>query len=267
MARPLRIQDRMTFGGRLPWAVGLLLTLVVGLSLVVAFGDRHAGSLFELTALSPVHVWHGQVWRLLTWPFIEPGPLGLIITCLMIFWFGRDLADAWGSRWFLLVFGGVVLGAALATCLIALVDASVMPQTYLGGWALTTAMIVGWGLWFPTRVVRIYFIIPITGFWLAWLTVAITVVYAVYAGWEGFLPELTAEAGILAWLFRHSLAERWGRAQRAFGEQRRKSERQRRIARSKASLRVVEDHEDDDLPPEIEGQLRDIFEKRKDRPQ
>src|SRR5580698_2413103 len=45
MARPQRIQDRMTFGGRLPWAIGLLLTLIVGLSLLVAFGDRHAGSL------------------------------------------------------------------------------------------------------------------------------------------------------------------------------------------------------------------------------
>jgi membrane associated rhomboid family serine protease len=266
MSRPQRIQDRLTFGGRLPWAIGLLLSLVVGLSLLVAFGDRHAGSVFELTALAPSQVWHGQVWRLATWPFIEPGPLALIFTCLFIYWFGRDLAEEWGSRRFLLVFGGVMLAAAVATCLIALVDASVMPQTYLGGWALTTAMVVAWGLWFPTRVVRIYFILPITGFWLAWLTIAITVVYAVYAGWEGFLPELTGEAGILAWLFRRSLAARWGAARRSIVDQRRKVDRQRRLARSKAALRVVASHDDDELPPEIEGQLRDIFRKGKGKP-
>src|ERR1700722_18848730 len=101
MARPQRFQDAMTFGGRLPWAIGLLLSLVVGLSLAVAFGDRHAGSIFALVALVPSHVWRGEVWRLVTWPFIEQGPVGLIFTCLLVWWFGRDLADEWGSSRFL----------------------------------------------------------------------------------------------------------------------------------------------------------------------
>jgi membrane associated rhomboid family serine protease len=265
MARPQRIQDRMTFGGRLPWAIGLLLTLIVGLSLLVAFGDRHAGSLFELASLVPADVWRGQVWRLVIWPFIEPGPLALIFTCLFVYWFGRDLADEWGSRRFLTVFGAVLLAAAVGTCLVAQVDEAALRQSYLGGWALTTAMIVGWGLWFPQRVVRIYFVLPISGFWLAWLTIAITVVLAVYSGWEGYLPELFAEGSILAWLFRRSLLARWTAARAGLQARRLQARRAKQRARSMASLHLVETHEDDDLPPEIEGQLRDIF-KGKTKP-
>jgi membrane associated rhomboid family serine protease len=266
MLHARRIQDAMTFGGRLPWGVGLVLSAVVVLSLIVALGDRHAGSLFELTALAPAEVWRGQLWRLLTWPFIEPGPLGLIFTCLFIFWFGRDLAAEWGSRRFLMVFGGVLLAAAVATCLVALVDPAVMASSHLGGWSLTTAMVVAWGLWFPHRIVRIYFVLPITGFWLAWLTIAITVVYAVYMGWEGFLPELGAEGAILAWLFRRSLSGRWAAFRKSLDDRRRQAARARRVARSQAALRLVEEHDGDDLPPEIEGQLRDIFEKSQRKP-
>src|SRR5271166_3360152 len=130
MARPQRIRDALTLGGRLPWAIGLLLSAIVGLSLLVAFGDRHAGSLFELAALAPAEVWRGQVWRLLTWPLIEPGPLPLIFACLFVYWFGRDLADEWGSSRFLAVFGGVVLAAAVGTCLIARLDPAVLRQSY-----------------------------------------------------------------------------------------------------------------------------------------
>jgi membrane associated rhomboid family serine protease len=266
MARPRRVQDRLTFGGSIPWAVGLLLSLVAGLSLLVAFGDRHAGSLFMRTALTPSEVWHGQVWRLVTWPFIELGPLSLILTCVMIYWFGRDLAEEWGSRRFVAVFGAVVLGAAVATCLIARIDRDVMEHTYLGGWALSTAMIVAWGLWFPTRVVRIYFVLPVTGFWIAWLTIGITLAFAAYSGWESVLPELGAESAILTWLFRRSLAARVRKVRTKVIAAQHEVERARRGAQTRASLRAVEryDVEDDDVPsPEIDAEVRKLFERAK----
>jgi membrane associated rhomboid family serine protease len=266
MARAARWQNRFSFGGRLPWSVGLVLCVTVGLSLAVAFGDRHAGGLFELLSLVPHDVWHGQVWRLLTWPFIEPGPIGLIFACLFLYWFGRDLAEEWGdSRW-LSVFGGVAAVAAVGTCLVAQVDPPVMDHAYLGGWALTSAMVVAWGLWFPHRVVRIYFIIPIRGFWLAWLTVAVTVVFAVYAGWESYLPELFAEGSILAWLYRRLLVARMSRVRRDLDVRRQNAERAGKRARAASHLRLIESQDDDGdapLTPELEDQVRDLFSKTK----
>jgi membrane associated rhomboid family serine protease len=220
-----RWQQSLTFGGRLPWAVGLLLSATVILSLSVAFGDRHAGAIFEFVSLVPANVWRGEIWRLVTWPFVEPTPLGLIFGCLFLYWFGNDLAREWGSRRFLGVFSGVMLVAALGTCLIARVDPPVLMHPYLGSWALTTAMVVAWGLWFRDRVVRIYFVLPVRGYWLAWGTVAFTVVYAIYTGWMGLLPELFAEASILAWLFRKTILSRWTKTSRSFDSRRREADR------------------------------------------
>ena len=266
-----RWHETFSLGGRLPWAVGLALCVTVGMSLGVALADRHAG-LFDLVSLAPREVWRGQLWRLPSWLFVEPGPLALVFGCLFLYWFGRDLAEAWGSGRWLAIFGGVALASAVGTCLVAQVDAAVMARAYLGGWALSSSMVVAWGLWFPERVVRIYFILPIRGFWIAWLTVAVTVVYAVYAGWEGYLPELFAQGSILGWLYRRVVFARWARARRDRELRLRNVQAARRRAshraRGAAQMRLIEGADEDaPLPPELEDQVRELLAGRtKPRP-
>ncbi|WP_394844628.1 rhomboid family intramembrane serine protease [Pendulispora brunnea] len=257
-----RWQDRFSFGGRLPWAVGLLLSLTVIFSLAVAFGNRHTGPLFQLASLVPAGVWRGEVWRLVTWAFIEPSPLSLLFTCLGIYWFGSDLAGEWGSARFLRVLGGIVLSSAVVTCLLAQLDVALLPQHYLGSWACACAMIVAWGLWFPDRVVRIYFILPIRGYWLAWLTVGLTVVYAIYAGWERYLPELLAEGSMLAWIFRGTLTARLAKARQPAVRRPNPVQAKKRPAKGVSYLRVVEPHDDEDPPPmpaDLEKRVQDLL--------
>jgi membrane associated rhomboid family serine protease len=247
--------QRLSFGDRVPWAIGLLLSLVVAASFSAAFITRHGTSLFAYGALAPELVWKGQVWRLFTWPFLQPSPLSFIFECLMIYWFGRDVAAEWGSKRFLAVFGGVALLAAVSTCLIARVDPSVLGAAYLGSFALTAAMIVAWGLEFPERVVRIYFILPIRGFWVAWFTIGVTVVYAVYSGWQSLLPELFTEAFLLAYLYRESIESAVASKRSAMVRNR---ERAKKRAKSVAYLKLVDRREEDlpELPPDIERKLR-----------
>lgn len=259
--------EHLTLGGRVPWAVGMILALTVVASLAVAFGSRHVAPLLEWGALVPANVWRGQVWRLVTWPFLIPGPLALLFTCLFYYWFGRELAAEWGSRRFLLVFGGVLLLASIGTCLLALLDRPVLDVRYVGGWEIGAAMIVAWGLCFPQRVIRIGFVIPIRGYVVAWLTVALSIVFAVYDGWKGYLPELLAEAAILGWLFRRSLLARWSGARLRWARRRREAQRHTRAARhagSVASLRLVEANDDDTGPmaPELEGRVGELLERR-----
>jgi membrane associated rhomboid family serine protease len=211
MAVPKRWQHNFTFGGRVPWAIGLVIALTACLSIFGAIADRNLLSVFGLVALAPDAVLHGELWRLVTWTFFELSPWGLIMGCLMLYWFGRDLAVVWGSRRFLAVFGGIVLTAAVGTCLIALIDSDVREQTFVGSWTLVVAMTVCWGLWFPNRTVNIYFFFPIKGVWLAWGTVGLTGLYAAYAGWARFLPEFFAETAVVMWFYR-SWIRRWARA-------------------------------------------------------
>jgi membrane associated rhomboid family serine protease len=199
----------MTFGGRIPWAVGLLIGLTVVLSLLTAFGNPNVAPLSRWVSLQPATIWHGQLWRLLTWPFIERSPWGLVFGCLALFWFGVPLAGRLGSPGFLRGFGSTMLVAGAGTCLIALIDSNVMASENLGRWALTAALVVIWGLSFPESIVRIYFVLPIRGIWLAWGTVAVTVVYCAYTGWAGLMPELLAEGVVLVWFYRKAVARRW----------------------------------------------------------
>jgi membrane associated rhomboid family serine protease len=268
---PRRAQTHFSFGGRVPWGVGLVLAITVVLSLLVAFGDRHAGSLFDLTALIPEAVWRGQIWRLATWAFVEPSPIGLIFGCLVLYWFGGDLAREWGSRRFLTVYAGIALTASILTCLIARVDRAVLEHPYLGTWSIGAALVVAWGLWFPDRVIRIYFVLPIRGYVLAWATIAITVIFAVYSGWERYLPELCAEGGMLAWLFRRSVLSRFGKAQKSWQAKRAAGKREavtrdraKKRAESAAYLRLVESQDENppELPPDVDSKLDELLRGR-----
>lgn len=252
--------DRFTFGGRAPGGVGFILVVTLAASLLAAFTSRHAAPIFELASFVPELVLRGQIWRLVTWPFVEPSPISLIFECLFLWWFGRDLADEWGSRRFLQVWFGITLFASIVTMLVALVDPDVRAERYLGGVTIGEALIVAWGLWFPERVVRIYFVLPIKGYWLAWGTIALTVIYAIYSGWASLLPTLAAEGGMLMWLFRRSITGRWSsfqRERRVNAEQARKRTMAKKRAASAAHLRVIEGGDDSAPPlsPELEGKI------------
>lgn len=255
--------DIFTFGGRVHAVVGVLIVVTAAASLFVAFGDRHTTSLFELAALVPSEIFRGQIWRLVTWIFVEPSPLGLLFQCLFLYWFGRDLADEWGPRFFLRTYASLALTAAVATCAVAAIDRDLFAHVYLGGWAIASGLIVAWGLWFPARIIRLWFVIPIKGIAIAWLTVGLTVVFAVYRGWAGYVPELAAEAYVLVWVYGLPLLSRWSRARDA--QRTRKRAKQR--AKAVAHLRLVESTDDDPppLPPEVAGRIDAILGGGKER--
>lgn len=237
--------DALTLGGRVPWGAGVLLALVVVPSLAAAFGARHVGPLFELVSLSAAEVWRGQVWRVATHLMIAPSAWTLVFAGLAVYWFGADLARLWGSASFLRMIGAVAAFSGVLVCVVAKLDADVMSRSYLGTTPLVGALVVAWGLAFPDRVVRLWFVISVPGKWLGWGTVAFTGLYAAYSGWEHELPELFTELGAAAWVLQASLLRRWkaARAKSAWGAA--KAVRGvRPHRRSAANLRLVRGNED-----------------------
>ena len=84
----------LSFGGRVPTAVGGLIVATVVVSLVAAVGGRSGLGLQQLLLLDTGAVWQGEVWRLVTWVLVETEPLNLLFGGLVLFWFGRDLVEA-----------------------------------------------------------------------------------------------------------------------------------------------------------------------------
>lgn len=250
-----RVLDKFTFGGRVPGGVGLILAVTAACSLIVAFVGRHSSPLFDLAALVPSDVLRGQVWRLVTYAFIEPSPIGLIFQLLFLYWFGKDLADLWGSKRFLRVWLGLALLASVGTTVIAIADTSVREVPFLGGYALTAAFTVAWGLTFPDRRMLIYFFFPIRGVVIAWGTVAVTVILAIYMGWDHFLPELLAEGGMLALMFRSRIRRSVAGVQRAAKSAADARERAEKRKKAEAYLRVIEANDDVDDPKPRKDEL------------
>lgn len=149
------------------------------------------GLLARWAALAPSRVWHGEVWRLVTWPFVEPGPLSLLFTCAAIYKFGGELAVRWGDRRLRRFIVEIVLAAAAVTCVLA----AIAGATYvwrLGGWAIADALTIAWARQFPSRTLVLYGLVALRGRELVTITVAINVLYAIYVGPIAIAPELVA---------------------------------------------------------------------------
>jgi membrane associated rhomboid family serine protease len=182
------------FGSRFPAAVIAILALTLLGTIVGVVMLRNGLPMLAYVGLAPAAVWQGEIWRLLTWSFFAPGvgPLSLIFWSMMLLVFGRDLCDAWGWRRFVGVYVGMGVVAGLVTCLIALAWRELLGAIYMDSWPVIDALVIVWALLFPTRQIMFNFVVPISGKALAWITVAMTVFFALLSGIAAFLPHLVA---------------------------------------------------------------------------
>ena len=182
------------FGSRFPAAVIAILALTLVGTIVGAVLLRNGVAMLAWVGLAPAAVWQGQLWRLLTWFFFAPGigPLSLIFWAMMLLVFGRDLCDAWGWRRFVGVYVGIGVLAGLVTCLIALLWRALLGVSYMDSWPVIDALVIVWAFLFPTRQILFNFVVPVSGKALAWITVAMTVFFALLSGLAVFLPHMVA---------------------------------------------------------------------------
>jgi hypothetical protein len=216
----------LTFGGRVPAGVGLVLVVTALLTVYTWQNRAFAG----LVALSPAEIVRGELWRLVSWPFVQGDPFGLIFVALMFWWLAPQLMWGWGERRLWLRLLGITAGAAVLTTLVALVwPAAAAP--HVGAWPVMNAMLIAWAMRVPDAQVNIWGIVPVTARTLAIGVVVGTVLYALFGGLGAFLPHFAA-MGIAYALTRGLSAGRLlGRAQESFRQQ-----AQRRRARH---LKVV----------------------------
>lgn len=201
-----RLGESLTFGGRVPAAVGLLLVLVVAGSIAGALLD----GVRTLTLFTPAAILQGQAWRLVTWAFVETQPIDLVFAALMVYWLGRDLSFSFGERGLILAFLGLAAGAAVVTTLLSLAWPSLVPgaAAWLGAWPVIAALTLGWGLLFPDRQILFYMVLPVTGRTLVWVTLGGTLLFILFSrNVGGYVPHLAAE-GLMA------LYLRWPRGRR-----------------------------------------------------
>lgn len=181
----------------------IILTLFASIVAVI-----DGGWLAEWTAFAPSRIWGGEVWRLVTWVFVESGPMGLVLTCVCIYKFGGDLAPRWGDRRLRRYAFEVLGGAALATALLALISRDAWHIHRLGGWAVCDALVIAWARQYPQSRIALYGLVPLHGQRLITVVIAITCVVAIFVGPLAMAPELLVCAAATwypgAWLARRA---------------------------------------------------------------
>jgi apolipoprotein N-acyltransferase len=88
---------------------------------------------------------------------------------------------------------------AIATTVLALAWPALRSRLYAGPWPVIDALVVAWGLLHPARKIALYGVLPLTGRHLVWLTIGVTILFALFRGVAPFVPHLLVVAGALAW--------------------------------------------------------------------
>ncbi len=239
MARRRDYTSFFTFGGRVPASVGFLLALMLVSSVAASVNPV----VLQFTALAPELVKRGQLWRVVTWPFVQGDVFALLFVGFMLWWLGQQLSYAWSERRFVTRFLGYTLGAGIGTTLLSFVFDSAS-EPHVGAWPVANALLVAWAMLFPDRQVNIWGVLPVTGRVLALLVLGGTVLAAVMTGklhgFGGFAPHLIAIG--IAWV------QARGVGGRRLGWQARQWWAEREMRRRTKHLKVVRKDGSGDRP-------------------
>ena len=105
-----------------PWVKKIVIACVGIYFLQVvlgAFWPEVASYLIAFGALIPVAVLHGWIWQLVTYSFLHASVGHVLINMLMLWMFGAQQEQDWGSKKFLEFYLFCVVGAALTTIAVA----------------------------------------------------------------------------------------------------------------------------------------------------
>jgi len=114
-----------------------------------------------------------HVWQVVTYMFLHGGFWHLFFNMLMLWMFGMEVENTWGSQKFLIFYFACGLAAGLANLLIAPLFAT--PGPTIGASGSVYGVLVAFAMMFPNRYVYIYFLLPVKAKYLITFFIALEV--------------------------------------------------------------------------------------------
>jgi len=138
---------------------GVKLLLIVN-AVVFVFTELSGqkGPLFLSFGLVPNMVWYKfKIWQLFTYLFIHGGFLHVFFNMFVLWMFGKDLEQEWGTSDFLVFYFFCGISAGLITVLLGL--SSFIP--IVGASGAIYGLLVAYGFTYPNRLVYLYGLFPL----------------------------------------------------------------------------------------------------------
>ncbi len=137
---------------------------------------------FDLFALNPLGQGF-QIWQLVTYMFLHGGFFHIFFNMLMLWFFGVELENIWGTRRFLTYYFLCGIGAGLSN--LFLTPLFTNPGPTIGASGAVFGILLAFGMLFPDTPVYIYFLFPIKAKYLVSALIGFELISGVMATRDG----------------------------------------------------------------------------------
>lgn len=154
-------------------------------------------SFMLMLTLSPYHILHGQVWRLITWILMptDTRVFSLLIMALLYYQLGSALERSWGTfRFNVYIFGGMlftVIGAFIlygiyaATGTGSLETISLISSLTFSTNYINLTIFLAFAVMYPEMQILLFFIIPVKMKWMAVVYAVLIAINLILTSWGG----------------------------------------------------------------------------------
>jgi membrane associated rhomboid family serine protease len=175
-------QSRMRLGIARPTPIvfATLITLVAVFLVTAVVSRFDGGAFYSLLRLDPQLLFaEHRYWTLLSAALLHSleSPSHLVFNCIAFYFFGPDLEGRWGARKFI---GFMVLSALSGSLLV--VGAHYLglgSSPVVGASAITVGLVIAWAFTYPTREIYFFFLLPLKGIHLVYVTLGFEILNAV----------------------------------------------------------------------------------------
>jgi membrane associated rhomboid family serine protease len=171
-------------------ALKVILVTILGLGVfnaAVATWIPHGGDVFAALLGDLEKLRHGQIWRALSSGLLTDRDeyLQLFFTLLGLYFLSPDLERRWGTGRFARFFAYAIVAGNLAVLLVDRLAASSAqdrfhPGAVYGSTAAMAAIAIAWSRDNADLTVRLFFLVPMRGKWLFWVTIGLCVLDLAY---------------------------------------------------------------------------------------
>ncbi len=154
-----------------------------------------AFSLVGVLGLSASGLFHGLVYQLVTYPFVEVQLMSALFNGLVVWFIGSELEAQWGTKIYLRFLLLVVVGVGLIFTLVNLVFFFGTPMysgSIHGLSGINFALLIAYSLLFPDRQMAFMMIFPVRARTFCWLLAGIEAYLAIFSSFSTSWAHLLA---------------------------------------------------------------------------
>jgi membrane associated rhomboid family serine protease len=238
-------RPQIRIGGPLtPWVKILLIAnaamfVLVFLPALAPGGNQLANMIMVYLGMTPSMFWGNfTLWMPVTYMFIHAGLLHVGFNMLVLWMFGGDVEQVFGSKSFIVYYFVCGVGAGL---LVAVLQPG-SPIPTVGASGAIYGIILAFGLFFPERTLLIYGIIPIKAKYLVIILGVMTFLFSVSAPGSGISHLAHLGGMVFGYLYiKQNAIKRW----LSGGRKKKKKDEEGKVYNIDEIRRMFEDDDDD----------------------